>query len=216
MEDLGLSQGRTWAEAYAVSADGSTIVGREGDAANNAAPLRWGPDVWIASAPRSQTTCASGGATFAVAVGGTGPFTYRWEWAHFTRRPEWTPVVSGTNTALDGTPLFEAGGVQSSLVAVGPPDGLSAFLPSLAAEPPELRIGFRCVVLNACGQAVSAYATLSICTADTNCDGFIDFFDYDTFTTAFETGDPRADYNADGFIDFFDYDDFVAAFEAGC
>ena len=54
------------------------------------------------------------------------------------------------------------------------------------------------------------------CPADFNHDGFVDFFDYDAFVTAFESGDPAADANNDGFLDFFDYDDFVAAFESGC
>ena len=51
--------------------------------------------------------------------------------------------------------------------------------------------------------------------ADFNMDGFIDFFDYDDFLFAFESGLPAADFNRDGFIDFFDYDAFVAAFEGG-
>jgi hypothetical protein len=59
------------------------------------------------------------------------------------------------------------------------------------------------------------------CPVDFNCDGFLDFFDYDDFVATFEGGTPPpcradADFNGDGFVDFFDYDDFVAAFEAGC
>ena len=54
------------------------------------------------------------------------------------------------------------------------------------------------------------------CPADVNGDGFLDFFDYDDFVSAFESGEPGADFNSDGFVDFFDYDDFVGAFEAGC
>ncbi|XVJ58674.1 MAG: hypothetical protein HEQ23_04435 [Tepidisphaera sp.] len=57
------------------------------------------------------------------------------------------------------------------------------------------------------------------CPPDFNCDGFLDFFDYDAFVECFETevcGANTADFNADGFVDFFDYDAFVAAFEAGC
>ena len=49
--------------------------------------------------------------------------------------------------------------------------------------------------------------------ADFNGDGFVDFFDYDAFVGAFESGGPGADFNLDCFIDFFDYDAFVAAFE---
>jgi hypothetical protein len=54
------------------------------------------------------------------------------------------------------------------------------------------------------------------CPADFNNDGFVDFFDYDDFVLAYETGTPNADVNGDGFIDFFDYDDYVLAYEVGC
>jgi hypothetical protein len=54
------------------------------------------------------------------------------------------------------------------------------------------------------------------CIADFNGDGFADFFDYDGFVDAFESGLPAADVNADDFLDFFDYNDYVGAFEAGC
>ncbi len=60
------------------------------------------------------------------------------------------------------------------------------------------------------------YAIMGTCAADFNLDGAVDFFDYDDFVVAFETGTPDADFNGDGAIDFFDYDDFVVAFEAGC
>jgi hypothetical protein len=61
--------------------------------------------------------------------------------------------------------------------------------------------------------------TITPCPADFNCDGFLDFFDYDAFVECFETevcGGNTADFNNDGFVDFFDYDAFVGAFEAGC
>jgi hypothetical protein len=59
-------------------------------------------------------------------------------------------------------------------------------------------------------------AAAPLCNADFNQDGFLDFFDYDDFVLAFETGVGNADFNGDGFTDFFDYDDFVLAFELGC
>ena len=52
--------------------------------------------------------------------------------------------------------------------------------------------------------------------ADFNEDGFTDFFDYDDFVLAFESGSPDADFNHDESLDFFDYDDFVLAFQRGC
>jgi photosystem II stability/assembly factor-like uncharacterized protein len=60
----------------------------------------------------------------------------------------------------------------------------------------------------------------AVCPADFNSDGFLDFFDYDTFVECFESGacpaGRSADFNGDGFADFFDYDAYVEAFEAGC
>ena len=58
--------------------------------------------------------------------------------------------------------------------------------------------------------------SVAACPADYNLDGFLDFFDYDDYVLAFETGTGNADFNGDGFTDFFDYDDYVLAFETGC
>ena len=70
---------------------------------------------------------------------------------------------------------------------------------------------------NPSGQA-EAWAVIfgSICKADFNGDGFLDFTDFDDFVGAFEAGLASSDFNGDGFLDFTDFDDFVAAFEAGC
>jgi hypothetical protein len=66
------------------------------------------------------------------------------------------------------------------------------------------------------GQTWIFREALRHCAADTNADGFLDFFDYDEFVAHFESGDHTADFNRDCFIDFFDYDEFVEAFETGC
>jgi hypothetical protein len=77
--------------------------------------------------------------------------------------------------------------------------------------------GYSCLVTSSCGGGMSSEARVVVCRPDFNCDGFLDFFDYDAFVQAFETGGGLdADFNGDGFVDFFDYDDFVAAFESGC
>ena len=75
---------------------------------------------------------------------------------------------------------------------------------------------YDCVVSTACGSVTSTAARVDVCRPEFNCDGFLDFFDYADFVTAFEEGQPRADYNRDGFIDFFDYIWFVDDFENGC
>jgi hypothetical protein len=78
---------------------------------------------------------------------------------------------------------------------------------------------YRCVVSNACGavrEPATGFVQVTSCTADFNCDGMADGFDYADYVDAFETGESRADVNFDGFVDFFDYSAFVGAFERGC
>jgi hypothetical protein len=73
------------------------------------------------------------------------------------------------------------------------------------------------VVSSPCGNRTSRTAVITAtCAADFNCDGFVDFFDYDGFVEAYQAGTLTADCEEDGFIDFFDYDCFVAAYEVGC
>ena len=111
----------------------------------------------------------------------------------------------------DGVPLTDGPTVFGSTIAGAD----SATLSITQFAPGDVGI-YTCLVSNSCGQVLSTGATITLCFADFNCDGFLDFFDYDAFVAAFETGDTRADYNRDGFLDFFDYDDFVTAFETGC
>ena len=59
-----------------------------------------------------------------------------------------------------------------------------------------------------------------LCAADFNDDGFVDFFDFETFVRCYEGVEcppcRTADVNNDGFADFFDYDEYVRVFEVGC
>ncbi len=55
-----------------------------------------------------------------------------------------------------------------------------------------------------------------VCRADLTLDGTLDFFDVQTFLSAFAAGDPLADWNNDGLFDFFDVQAFLADFSAGC
>jgi hypothetical protein len=57
---------------------------------------------------------------------------------------------------------------------------------------------------------------VSLCPADFNADGTVDFFDYLDFVAAFDVESPSADFNGDQTVDFFDYLDFVAAFDTEC
>jgi hypothetical protein len=56
----------------------------------------------------------------------------------------------------------------------------------------------------------------TLCPADFNHDGQVDFFDYLDFVAAFDAEDISADFNGDNQVDFFDYLDFASAFDQGC
>ncbi len=135
----------------------------------------------------SGTLCAGASTTMIVSATGFGPFTYQWK---------------RDGVALANEPGHIAGATTSTL-------NLTNINPADAGE-------YTCVVSRSCIDAVSPVATLSMCAADFNCDGFLDFTDFDEFVIAFESGAVNGDFNGDGFLDFTDFDAFVGAFEAGC
>lgn len=195
MQNLGTLPGGTSSWAHGVSGDGDVVVGHV-PLPNGRRAFRWtmagDTQPSINRQPASFTTCTSGIATFSLTAAGTFPFTYQWR----------------------------KGGVSidSSAGAGGNPSAATATL-TLTSVSPTDAASYDCIVANACGSVTSDEATLTVCAADFNCDGFLDFFDYDAFVDCFETevcGAGSADFNGDGFVDFFDYDEFVLAFEAGC
>lgn len=70
--------------------------------------------------------------------------------------------------------------------------------------------GYALVITGAVSEAAS------ICQADLNNDGQLDFFDISAFLNAYNAQDPIGDFNSDGVFDFFDVSGFLNAFNAGC
>lgn len=154
----------------------------------------------------SGRVCSHARATFALSVVGTGPFTYVWQ-RESTSSPETWHALSDGPLIIDGIVWGTISDATTATLRAQPD-------PQTYSVASTLR--FRCIVSNACGSVTSNPATLTVCSTDFNCDGFLDIFDYDAFVTAFETGGTGADFNHDGFADIFDYDNFVTAFENGC
>jgi hypothetical protein len=156
--------------------------------------------------------------------------TYLDVWPSYPRLFDFQPTLLVATD--DGGPGLEAYGVDSTFIAR---EGLSAHLGPqvtvlpLHGSPTELWISAvaadpatgRIFIFNRGSQAGATdvfilQPIVTPCPADFNLDGFLDFFDYDEFTYAFEIGDPRSDFNHDGFQDFFDWDEFQTVFETGC
>jgi hypothetical protein len=147
---------------------------------------------------------------FAVAVSNSADLESQWEVALASDPTNFATLFDGINVLADGRTL-DVFGATGQFLGMSP-----------ARSPDPGVYVFRCKFFSPCGDATSETATLTFCPADFNCDGFIDFFDYDNFVSCFEgtecpNFDPlSADFNGDGFVDFFDYDAFVGAFESGC
>lgn len=68
-------------------------------------------------------------------------------------------------------------------------------------------------------QATNLFVLVSgstLCPADLNNDGLLDFFDVQAFLNAYASHDPSADFNDDGLFDFFDVQTFLNLYSAGC
>ncbi len=94
----------------------------------------------------------------------------------------------------------------------------SPFTVAMAGSGQYAASGSKAVHANTFGNGgdVSLYGEDTVCSADFNGDGVVDFFDYLDFVQAFADEDPTADFNGDTVIDFFDYLDFVQVFAEGC
>jgi len=156
----------------------------------------------VARQPASVSICSSGTAPFSVAVSGTFPVTNQWQWQPAGPSTAWAALSNGINKNTLGTPTFNVSGATTPSMNITSLSGLGG--------------NFRCIVTNACGSVTSNEATLTICAADFNCNGFVNGDDFDSYIAAFVSGDLSSDFNRDGFVNGDDFDAFVPVFELGC
>ena len=146
--------------------------------------------------PEDFVACNRDAAEFHVIAAGAGDLTVQWQFK--TDVGTWVDVGDGE---------FQGVG---ELIGTGTPDL------SVINLQPGAKVRFRAMATNACAPIPSREAWLTVCPSDSNCDGFVNGDDYDSFASAFESADPAADLNKDGFVNGDDYDFFASAFEAGC
>src|SRR5262249_43642023 len=123
-------------------------------------------DIWapcgptLTSQPVSVSICSADAATFAVTVAaGGGPFTYQWEVS---------AAGGGTWTALTNGEISGVGTVSGAAT-----DTLAIADAQVSGN------AFHCIVMNGCGSATSAAATLTISTllGDVDCNCMVDLSD---------------------------------------
>ena len=160
--------------------------------------------VRVRTQPTDRTACPGLNAELSCRVGGTGPFTFTWQYEN--PAATWNSLTSGGAGASG----------LSSVIFQTSTDGKTSTLKIIGFGPGDLK-NYRLLVTTTCGgTATSDAATFEYCAVDYACDGFIDFQDFNAFIIAYEVGSPGADFDGNGFLDFFDFSDFIDAFEAGC
>jgi hypothetical protein len=149
--------------------------------------------------------CWTADAVFSVSVSSGSPPSFQWQFRG-PAVPAWTDLQEGPNF-IGRQFLMNAHGVAVPTVAVDrAPNGWRA---SDVGE-------FRCVVYGACRAFATESAPLTVCRADTDCDGFVNSSDFFEFVGAFFLDNPAADFNDDGLVNSQDFFNFLAAFFDGC
>jgi len=156
--------------------------------------------------PLPVGTCPSGSATFSVAAGGSGPFTYQWQWQPAGMGTAWVSLTAGDNADASGTPIVNASNVNTSAADLRPLAGYTNSAPR----------AFRCSVSSLCSSVTSNEASLTVCAADFDCNGTTNGDDFDAFLDAFQLGEVAADIDGNGFVNGDDFDAYIAAFVSGC
>ena len=162
--------------------------------------------------PASRLSCPITTATFAVAAAGVGPFTYQWQ----IEDPSAPPPAPPTFINLVDGPIVLGGILIGTSSGAATPDWHIALAASAGGGGGTNRV--RCVVTNTCGSVTSGPATLTICSADFNCDGELNPDDLADFVGAYFAlpAMPAADFNGDGENNPDDLADYIGAFFAGC
>ncbi len=237
---LGSGVNPTVIAALTMLANGDLVAGGEftiagGVAANNIA--RWNGTAWsplgsgtggfspgvgaVATLPNGDLVA---GGHFNMAGGYTSVFFAR---CVFDDPPTVTTQPASVSTCRSGSALFSIVAAGTAPLAYSwrkdgtPIDPIAN--PSAATDTLTLSNlsaadagSYDCIVSNTCGSATSEPATLTVCAADADCDGFVTGDDFQLFVEWFEFGDIRADFDGDGFLTGDDFEMYVTAFEIGC
>ncbi|MBL8761303.1 MAG: hypothetical protein JNL50_08385 [Phycisphaerae bacterium] len=190
---LGQPQSFTW--AWAVEGQCSEVVcgGYDLDTEGCANFSRCAPTgaPWTAWQPDDQTVFPGMSATFAGVAAAGHAVAYQWY--------------------KDGEALSDGPTAHGSVVC-GSHD---AWLTLLGCRGQDKGL-YWCVVSNGCGTDESRHASLTVCVADVNSDGFVNGDDFDLFAGWYEEAVVFADFNGDGFVNGDDYDEFAQRFDGGC
>ncbi len=165
----------------------------------------------ISEQTESVAICAAGTAHLSVSAGGSGPFTYQWQWKEVGAA--WKDVVEGLNLDSQGLASFAATDPSLAVLSVDPVDTPAASAGTIES--------MRCIAAGVCGFVISDVIAFGICDSDFNCDGQVEDSDFVVFAQAYNVlvcDDPAmpvgcpADLNGDGVVDDADFVVFVGAY----
>ncbi len=234
--DLGTLPGGLRSAAYAISTDGTTIIGMSQTSTADQRAFIWRADlgmqdlnvVLAGSLPEGLrlTEARSLNSTGTVIGGGSRNATGGVE-AWVVKMP------TCVETAIAAGPADTTVSIHGSADLVVAPSGFGPFtyqwrkdgvdLPGANAahliitDAAVSNAGeYDCVVSGHCGSDTSAAATLNVCIADVTGDQSIDLADFFQFLNDLDQNSLGADVTSDGSVDLADFFAFLNAFDTGC
>ncbi len=164
----------------------------------------------VADQPLSNSSCGAGSVLATSAIG-AGPFTYQWQCVG----PGGVicgDLVDGTFVDPETGRTFDVSGANSPVL----------YITNIHVGSGSNELSFAARIGNVCGETTSGTAVIRACTADFNCDTFIEDQDFTIFAGAYDIllcSDPLmdpgcpADINADGLVDDADFAMFAGAYD---
>lgn len=191
-----------------------TAPGGCGSATSNPATLMICNPPVIVAYTNSSAACPGGTAPFSVTAGGDSPLSYQWQVADSGASGGWRDLIAGSNVLPTGRTVCVAD-QSTSRMLVTTCSGFGAGGSALES--------FRCRVTNTCGSVTAPFGSLSVCTADFDCDGQTRTPDLFAYLDAWfaQNGNPppappapNADFNGSNAVDVVDLFSFLDAWFA--
>ena len=155
-----------------------------------------------------RIVCPAGSAVLTAAAVGAGSLIFRWQIEDPPAPGGWLDLSDGPIIRA-GSPVGTAAGAATPTLTIDPDESL---------YPSGVFGSFRCLVTNSCGSFAGPASVVTVCPADSNCDGALNSADISAFLAlwlaSISGGTLEADFNADGTVNSNDISAFLTAWIA--